>query len=218
MSKKQYFTNEEVLQNAKVLFDTIKNNAQIAQQLEEYGYGQPEIEQGKTLYAKAEAQAQSNKKETEEEKVAYIHFKQKMDTLTSTYQDHRKKTKLVYRENAIAIEKLQLKGRSAAVITTLLDEMNTFYHHLNTDDGLRTPLKRVKIAKEHIEQQLALITETKDLYSTYAQEKNESQQATKDKNKAFADLDKWLRDCYAYAKIAFEDNPQFLQIFGKIIR
>ena len=48
--------------------------------------------------------------------------------------------------------------------------------------------------------------------------KGESQQSTKDKNKAFDSLDKWVKDFYQIAKLTFEDRPQLLEIFGKFVR
>ena len=49
-------------------------------------------------------------------------------------------------------------------------------------------------------------------------EKGESQDATKLKDTAFGELDDWMRDFYAVAKIALEDNPQLLESLGKFVR
>ena len=43
-------------------------------------------------------------------------------------------------------------------------------------------------------------------------------QATKDKDKAFAELEKWVREFYAIAKIALEDKPQLLESMGRIMK
>ena len=54
MTKKIYKTNEEMLQNAQVLFETIEKNQDIAQKLEDYGYPTAEIAKGKKLYTTAQ--------------------------------------------------------------------------------------------------------------------------------------------------------------------
>ena len=218
MTKKIYKTNEEMLQNTQVLFETIEKNQDIAQKLEDYGYPTAEIAKGKKLYTTAQTLYGTNKKETEEERIAYQRFREKMDELTKIYAEHRNKAKLIFKENETAKISLALKGSPAAAITTLLEEITHFYKNLHEQEALRTPLIRVKITAENITDQQAKISQVKNLYSTYAQEKNESQQATKDKNKAFADLDKWTRELYAYAKYALTEHSQFLQMFGKIIK
>ncbi|AWL77562.1 hypothetical protein [Capnocytophaga canimorsus] len=218
MASKIYFTNEEMLQNAKVLFETLENNSKIAEKLDDYGYSQSEIAKGKALYEKAQAQYGSNKKETEEERVAYLNFKQKMDETSKSYREHRNKAKLIFKNNEEAKVRLALKGSPSKSIVALLEEMTLFYKNLAEQETLRTPLKRVKITQQIITEKQSEISQTKDLYAIYSQEKNESEQATKDKNKAFEALDKWTRELYSYAKYALADEPQFLQMFGRAIR
>ncbi|AEK23017.1 Conserved hypothetical protein [Capnocytophaga canimorsus Cc5] len=218
MASKIYFTNEEMLQNAKVLFETLENNSKIAEKLDDYGYSESEISEGKALYEKAQAQYGSNKKETEEERVAYLNFKQKMDETSKSYREHRNKAKLIFKNNEEAKVRLALKGSPSKSIVALLEEMTLFYKNLAEQETLRTPLERVKITQQIITEKQSEISQTKDLYAIYSQEKNESEQATKDKNKAFEALDKWTRELYSYAKYALADEPQFLQMFGRAIR
>ncbi|WKS94963.1 hypothetical protein [Riemerella columbina] len=217
MSQKVYFTNEEMLQNAAVLFKTIETNNAISTKLDDYGYNTEELTKGKALYEKAQALYGTNKKETEEKKVAYLHFKQKMDELTKIYAEHRNKARLVFKNNPEAKISLGLNIKTATAILVLLEQITAFYTHLDEVESLRTPLARVKITQEDITNQLAKVVEVKNAYTTYAQEKNESEQSTKDKNKAFADLDHWMRELHAYAKYALSDQEQFLQIFGKAV-
>lgn len=217
MGQKIYFTNEEILQNAKVLFETIENNSTIAKNLDDYGYPTEEIAKGKALYQTAQTQYGNNRKETEEERIAYLNFKQKMDEVSKLYKEHRNKAKLIFKNNEEAKISLALKGSPAQAIVALLEEMTRFYKVLNEKEPLRNALQRVKITQEIITKQQSEIEATKRLYTTHSQEKNESEQATKDKNKAFTDLDKWTRELYQYAKYALAEQPQFLQIFGKII-
>ncbi|GIM49024.1 hypothetical protein [Capnocytophaga stomatis] len=218
MAARNYFTNEEILHNAKVLFETLEKNSKIAEKLNEYGYSESEIAKGRVLYNDAQTKYGFNKKETEEERVAYLNFKQKMDELSKNYREHRIKAKLIFKTNEEAKVRLSLKGSPSKAIVTLLEEMSLFYKNLADQETLRTPLERVKITQEIISEQQSAIVQTKDLYSIHSQEKNESEQATKDKNKAFEALDAWTRELYGYAKYALADELQFLQIFGKTVR
>lgn len=218
MAQKNYFTNEEMLQNAKILFETLENNSKIAEKLDDYGYSSDEIAKGKSLYTAAQSKYGVNKKETEEERVSYLNFKLKMDDVSKLYREHRNKARLVFKENEIAKVTLGLNEKTSGVIIVLLEEMTRFYANLSQQEPLRKALERVKITEEMVNNQISAVNEAKDLYATYSQEKNESEQATKDKNKAFENLDKWMRELYSYSKYALAEEPQFLQMFGKSIR
>ena len=61
-----------------------------------------------------------------------------------------------------------------------------------------------------IETQLTALADVKQAEATYVLERGESQQATKDKDAAFAAFEKWVSEFYAIAKIALEDKPQLL--------
>lgn len=217
MKKHIYFSNEELLQNARVLFDTLEKNTTIAEKIDSYGYSSKEIAEGKKLFTIAETQYHNNLKETEKEKIAYIKFKEKFDEITQLYKEHRNKAKLIFKDNESAKLSLFLKGSPAKAIPKILEEMTAFYFTLNQEETLLNPLERLKITKEISLKQYNDIKEIKKLYTTYAQRKNESEQATKDKNDAFEDLDKWMRELYQYSKYALEKEPQFLQIFGRIV-
>jgi hypothetical protein len=65
---------------------------------------------------------------------------------------------------------------------------------------------------------MQLITNVEIARSAYLREKGESQDATQLKDKAFANLDDWMSEFYAVAKIALEDSPQLLESLGKLVR
>lgn len=218
MAQKNYFTNEEMLQNAKILFETLENNSKIAEKLDDYGYSADEIAKGKALYTEAQSKYGSNKKETKEERVSHLNFKLKMDDVSKLYREHRNKAKLVFKDDEAAKITLGLNEKNSRAIVILLEEMARFYANLSRQESLVRALNRVKINEQVVNNQISEINEVKDLYATYSQEKNESEQATKDKNKAFDALDKWMRELYSYSKYALAEEPQFLQMFGKSIR
>ena len=67
----------------------------------------------------------------------------------------------------------------------------------------------------------ACITEINAIETTrtlYLKEVGESQEATKTKDKALAELEEWMSDFYAVAKIAMEDQPQLLETLGLLVR
>lgn len=205
-------------QNYGNIFENISKNETLRTELAEYGYDEQELKKGKALYDTAQQKLDTNKTETTEEKLAYDAFKKKFEDLKKIYTTDRKKAKIIFKDEDTILSILGVKGTASIRISGVLDSVDTFYKQLQNKQDIRTPLRRLKITDEHISKQLSLLTDTLAAYKTYEKEKGESQQATKDKDKALAELEKWVREFYAIAKIALEDQPQLLEIIGKFVR
>jgi len=211
-------SEQQLLQNYQVLFSNVIKDTVLAAELAEYGYTAEEIANGKALYEAVANKYSTNKKETAEETTAYVIFSEKLNTALSTYRTDRKKAKIVFINQPDVLKNLHIKSLVPTRNAAVLDNMKLFYSTLNQDAALLTPLQQLKVTPEHIGSQLALVTETEAAYAQYIQEKGESQQATQDKNKAFNEMDVWIRRFYAVAKIALEDQPQLLESVAKLVR
>lgn len=215
---RKYFSNQQILQDYGVLFENIGTQPELKAQLAEYGYDEPEVQKGKALYDKAKEIYHTKIKEGQEETAAYAQFFTQMETLLAVYKTDRKKAKIIFKEQPEVLTNLHLKGQSSRQMANLLSEINLFYRSLKQDSNLRTPLKRLKITEETIDAQLTQFTKTEKAYAAYIQEKGENQNATKLKDAAFIELEKWVKELYSIAKIALEDRPQLLESIGKFVR
>ena len=214
-TRKTYLTDQELVQKFGILFENIKTQTILKTELAEYGYDDAEIAKGKALYDKAIAEYQKNIKETQEETSAHHHFSQKLDELSNTFSTDRKKARIVFKDQNDTLINLRIKGRVSQSISSILDDMRVFYSTLQQNPTLITPLNRLKINTEHITTQLGNLANVEKAYTEYNKEKGESQQATKDKNQAFSEIEKWVREFYSIAKIALEDKPQLLESISK---
>ncbi|ATA88844.1 hypothetical protein CGC58_03345 [Capnocytophaga stomatis] len=216
--KTYYLSNEQMLQNFGAMFENLSKEGDLKTELAEYGYDDAKIAEGKALYDEARKTFDANIKETREETSASLAFQEKYQNVQKKYSTHRKKARIVFEDNEEALRQLKLKGSAARAIAVAMEEMRAFYQLLDTTPSLLTPLKQLKITEEDIKNQLQEFPEVEKAYATYLQEKGESQQATRDKNKAFEALDKWVSKFYKVAKIALEDRPQLLEALGKFVR
>lgn len=213
----RYVTLEN-FRNYGIIFENISENDVLKTELAEYGYDDAEIAKGKALYDEASKKLDTNKTESAEEKIAYEAFDKLFQELKKVYATDRKKVKIIFKDDERTLSALAVKGVASVRTTALLNDMDTLYKQLKTNAALLTPLKRLKIDEAHIDMQLAKFAQVEKAYASYVKEKGESQQATKDKDKAFAELEKWVREFYAIAKIALEDKPQLLESVGKLVR
>ena len=212
------FISFEKFKNYSFIFENISKNDVLKKELAEYGYGDKEIAQGKALYDTAAQMYETNKRETSEEALAYNEFSKKLEAFKNVYATDRKKAKIIYKEEPKILIALHIKGVAPLRTNKLLEDIEAFYKELKAKPDLLTPLNKLKITAEHIETQLTTLAEVKQAEAAYILEKGESQQATKDKDAAFATFEKWVREFYAIAKIALEDKPQLLESIGKFVR
>ncbi|MFK8297586.1 hypothetical protein ACI76O_06625 [Capnocytophaga cynodegmi] len=216
--KTYYLSNEQMLQNFGAMFENLSKEGDLKTELAEYGYDDAKIAEGKALYDEARKTFDANIKETREETSASLAFQEKYQNVQKKYSTHRKKARIVFEDNEEALRQLKLKGSAARAIAAAMEEMRAFYLLLDTTPNLLTSLKQLKINEEDVKNQLQELPEVEKAYATYLQEKGESQQATRDKNKAFETLDKWVSKFHKVAKIALEDRPQLLEALGKFVR
>lgn len=216
--RKNYLSNEQILQDFGALFLNLTKETELATEMASYGYDKEKVAEGKALYDKANELYLKNKKENADETTASLEYRKKLDELLEIYTNHRKRAKVVFRDQADTLKLLALSGSASRNRAGLLKEVEILYVNLNNNETLLNEVKIMKISAEDIKSQIQRLNDVQTAHANYLQEKGESQQATKDKNEAFAKLEKWVRNLYAVAKIALEDKPQLLEGIGKIIK
>lgn len=200
------------------IFENIKNNDIIKTKLAEYGYDDQEMAKGKAIYDTALEKMDDNKTKSTEELLSYDLFNQKLAELKKLYAEDRKVVKVIYRNDDRVLSALWLKGRASIRISDILDSADTLYKQLKSKANLHEPLAKVKIDEAYLDNRISFLEEVKALYKSYGLSKGESQQATIDKNLALTDLQNWVRDFYAIARVALKDQKQLLESLGKVVK
>ena len=217
MSKKN-ISEAKTLEQYRVTFENTESQPQIASTMAEYGYDSTKVAEGKALYDTTRLAYDSNKTETDEEAAAYAVFASKEDQLAKIYAEHRKKAKVVFRNDTVTADKLEITGSLPLAYVKWLETVRKFYNISVSNPDIQTNLSRLKITSDDLNAAQALIPEVEAARAAYLKEKGESQDATTIKDTAFAKLDDWMSEFYAIAKIAMEDNPQLLEALGKVVK
>ena len=176
------------------------------------------LTEGKTLLTKTLQALDFNKKEDDETTEAYKNFTELKENLAKTYTLHRKKGKVIFRKEPTTLNKLALTGSLPTAYIKWLETVKKFYTVAAADSDIQSKLVRLKITTEEINGTIQLITNLELARAEYLREKGESQDSTKSKDKAFGEIDDWMSEFYAVAKIALEDNPQLLESLGIFVR
>ena len=218
MATKRTLTEAEALEQYRVSFENVESQSEIATIMAEFGYDETLLTEGKTLLTKTRQAFDLNKTEDDETSDAYNNFKTTRENLAKTYSLHRKKAKVIFRKDEITYNNLGLKGSLPTSYIKWLEVVKKFYAVASTDTDIQAKLVRLKITTEELNGTIQLITDLETARAEYLREKGESQDATKEKDKVFGEIDDWMSEFYAIAKIALEDSPQLLESLGKFVR
>lgn len=218
MATKKTSSEAETLEQYRIALENTESQTEIATIMAEFGYDETLLTEGKTLLTKTREAFDFNKKEDDETTESYSNFTTLKENLAKTYSLHRKKAKVIFRKEPTTLSKLALTGSLPSAYITWLETVKKFYTVASEDTAIQTKLVRLKITPEDISGTITLINNLEEARATYLREKGESQDATKAKDKAFAEIDDWISEFYAVAKIALEDNLQLLESIGKFVR
>lgn len=214
----KYATDAQVIENYRVALENVTNQTEIATTMAEFGYDAAKIAEGKQLLDRTRSAFDLNNLEDNETLEAKIDFESKKSVIEQQYSMDRKKAKVIFRNDELALAKLALTGTLPRAYVKWTETMKTFYNGLKADTTLLTRLAPLKITVETVDSAIVTIGEMETARTLYLKEIGESQDATKNKDMAFIQMDDWMRDFYAVAKIAMEDNPQLLEALGLLIR
>lgn len=218
MATRPRFSEAETLEQYRVALENAETQSAILAIMTELGYGSTTISEGKSLLAETRQAYDSNKTEDDESSAAYADFNRKKNQLSDIYTLHRKKSKVIFRNDPLTADKLAISGSLPRTYIKWLEGVKKFYSVSIADTTIQSKIARLKITPEDLNAANDLISDVEKARAVYLKEKGESQDATKIKDAAFAKLDDWMREFYAVAKIGLEDNPQLLESLGKIVK
>ena len=218
MVTKKELTEAEVLEQYRVSLNNVEIQSEIATTMAEFGFDAPVIAEGKTLLTTTRQAFDLNQTEDDETSEEYDNFKTLKASLEETYSMHRKKAKIIFRNDPKTLEKLGVSGSLSNAYIKWLETAKKFYSVALKDPDIASKLIRLKITADDLTGANTLIGELEAARAEYLREKGESQDATKAKDAAFVIMDDWMSEFYAVAKIALADRPQLLESLGKFVR
>ena len=209
---------EETLEVSRIALDNAGKQPEISAAMGELGYDATKIKEGKTVLAATVKDYIANKTEDDESSAAYADFSAKKTQLEDVFKRHRKKAKVVFRKDPLTADKLAISGAMPRTYMRWLVTVKKFYTEAIGDTSIQNKLLRLKVTGKELKASKVLISELETSRSKYLLEKGESENATKVKDAAFAELDDWMMEFYEVAAIALEDKPQLLEALGKMVR
>ena len=218
MSHRYNKTQKERLEQYNTTFENALNHPVITPTLAEFGYDTEKLSEGKQFLITANNAFSFKTTEDDETKKARFDFDTKYDELYSIYSPHRKKAKAIFKNDPVTLHLLAVSGSIPSNYLSRMEVIKKFYTEILNDETLQQRFAAIKVTLEDLNKANTLIEEVISNRLEYFREKGESQDATEQKNAALKIIDDWMDDFYDIARIAFEDNPQLLEVLGVFVR
>jgi hypothetical protein len=206
-----FLTEAELLETFRISLENVRNQSDIAGIMAEFGYPSEIINEGESLFNNARKAYDHNKQEGDETSKSYLDFLDVKHELAKRYSNDRKIAKVVFRNDSAIKMQLALNGEIPAAYLNWLEFVRKLYQELVQNTELQAKVAPLKLTKEKIVEATNLISLVESSRADYIRELGESQQSKVQKDHAFAQLETWMREFYAVAKIALEDKEGLLK-------
>ena len=209
---------DTLLNDAQVAIANTLNNSEILKAVEDFGYTNAKIQQGKALYNKAAAAQLEQTTEAGGQVAATATLNDTLETARKSYMRFVKVARIAFKRDPGMSTLLDLKGERKRSLSGWLAQANQFYKNALSDKSVLSALKEFGITEQKLKVGLNEVKAVEDANLAQEKEKGEAQAATKKRDAAIDELQEWLSDYVAIAKIALEENSQLLEGLGILAR
>lgn len=201
---------------AQVAIDNALSDTEIQTFLTVYGYDNERINQGKTLLENTQQLHQQQQKEYGDQFAATDALNKSWAEASVSYMRFVKIARIALKSNRAAFQKLDLVGNRNQSLSGWLGQAKQFYLNALSDTDVLAKMVNFGITQEKLEAGKQLVEATETANANQEKEKGEAQQATLERDKVFDQLEEWLSDFLAIARIALEEKPQLLEKLGVV--
>lgn len=209
---------DSFLNRAQVALDNAANTPKIQEYLLEYGYTPAKIQAGRKLYETAWALQQQQRKEYGEQIEATDTLRQIRETVNNNYMRCLKIARIAFQNNPGVATELDLNGDRKRSFSGWLSQIQQFYTNALTNSTILQGLGEYGITEAILKQYQQEVNAVEAANLQQEKEKGDAQNATQQRDKAIDELNQWLSDFIAIARIALEAEPQLLESLGILAR
>ena len=189
----------------------------IANALKDYGYTPERIQEGRDLYQAVLNAQQQQQQNYGNQYRASSTLSEQRDNLIEAFNKHRKIARIAIADRGQA-QTLALNAPRPRNLPTTFAQIKQFYSNALNTPAILEILAQYNITKQACQAALNNLNEVESTTAERERHKGTAQAATQTRDRLMQDLDKWMRDFKAIAKIALEDQPQLLESLGILVR
>ncbi len=209
---------DTLLSDAQLAIDNALNNPKVLEYLSDFGYTKAKIQQGKQLYSAAAAAQLAQQAEAGGQISATTDVNEAWETAKKSYMRFLKVARVAFKRNSGVATQLDLGGTRKKSLSGWMAQAQQFYKNALGDQVVLSELKEFGITEPKLKAGLAELAVIEQANLVQEKEKGEAQAATEKRDAALDELQDWLSDYLAIAKVALEEEPQLLEGMGVLAR
>lgn len=217
MAKPKQALSERLLA-AQVAIDNALSDSEVKSLLAVFGYDEARLNAGKALLESANRLQQTQQKEYGDQFEATGALKEVWEKADKDYMRFVKVARIALKSEYALYQKLALSGRRKKTLSGWIGQAKQFYLNTLADTAVLDKMAAFGMTQAKLEAGKALLEQTEAANAAQEKEKGEAQQATLERDNAVEQLEEWLSDFIAIARIALEEKPQLLEQLGIVER
>jgi len=210
-------TFAELLEQRRVLIFNSRK-PEIATLLQSYGIDSTHLENGVNLYNSVITATENQRREQQEEGLAYDNLYVSKDDFATRYKKTLKISRMASRSDANLQNRLKVNAPAERTIEGWILQVVDFYNRLNNEPDFITVLNKYGITSETLSQEKQIAENLRLLRNEAMSEKGQAQEATRVRDVEIEKLDDYCYELKTIAKIALENKPQLLEELGILVR
>lgn len=209
---------EDRLLEAEVAIKNSLDDTEILADLTNFGYNEAKLNVGKKLQEEADKLNKKQIAEYGDQYAATNEVGQAWDNADKAYMRALKVARVALKDNVKAQGTLLLSGRRKNTLSGWLDQAAVFYENLLDNTDLMAEMQNYGFSEHKLNEGKALVNEVAKAHRLKEKETGEAQDATKERDAKMDELDEWMSDFKAIARVALEDHAQRLEKLGIFVK
>ena len=206
------------LHSAQVAIDNTLEDPILVEGMSKYGYPPDSVMEGKSMYLEAKELVDSQRKEYGEQTEAMHFLHDLFDEADHRYAKLLKIARIVLEKERNSYLGLGLAGRRKRSMSGWLNQAQTFYNNALAQEDVLETLGRYGITKKDFQDGKKEVEVVQKANNKYLREIGDAQQATIERDEAIDSMEDWMGDFISIARIAFDEDPQYLEKMGVVIK
>jgi len=208
-----YGTIAEFIESSRVLIQNGRGIPALSAALAAYGYSDFRFAEGTTLWAQADALVRKQALEYGEQHAATADAEQARAEVETVYMKTLKVARVALADENLAGTTLKLYGPRKETLKNYIDQAVTFYANC-LDPRFEQKMLVYGYTPQKLKAEAALVENLRVKLAIQAKESGEAKAATVERDRKLAELDTWVSNLRAIARVAFYETPQNLEQLG----
>jgi hypothetical protein len=186
--------------------------------LAELGFTEARLNEGLALYQAADTLYQKQKREYTDQYLASEALQQAWDEAQIAFRKYATAAKLALMEQATLKNSIGLHSGRKFTLPEWITLTRTFYGTALQSPAILERFAVYAVTVEKLQAGLQLVDKVEELKGKREIEKAEAQQVTRDRDEAFAQLDRYMYQFTKVARVVLDDKPKHLEKIGILFR